>query len=186
MPVFRIPAPTVSPALRQSLLERLKRERQAPSESGEPLIFEIPVEQPDRIDVLVVWQEWENVPSMERTNIILEAYTEKEDKLAQAVGVTYEEAMEQQLLPYAVVSRFELEKKFLSLVSPNPSEAAKRLAAIRKAKLELGGTRRADENVDLRFPTREMAEQALSALLSKLPNDNWLVRYASGPVSESL
>ena len=87
------------------------------------MIFEIPVEQPDRIDVLVVWQEWENVPSMERTNIILEAYTEKDDKLAQAVGVTYEEAMEQQLLPYAVVSRFESREEIPFTGFPEPERS---------------------------------------------------------------
>ncbi len=186
MPVFRVPATRVSPALRQSLLERLKRERQEPSPSGEPLIFEMPVEEPDRIDVLVVWHEWENVPSLERTNIILDAYEDKGDKLAQAVGVTYEEAMEQQLLPYAIVSRFEVNPKFLSLVFPNPSEAEERLATIRKAMLELGGTQRTGEKVDLRFPTREMADQALSTLLARHPADNWLIQYIAGPLLESL
>lgn len=185
MPVFRMPAPTVSPALRRSLLEKLRRERQQPGESGEPLIFEIPVEQPDRIDVLVVWQEWEDVPSLERTNIILEAYADKEDELAQAVGVTYEEAMQQQLLPYAIKSRFEVSPKFLSLVCPDPNEAKERLATLRQAMLELGGVKRMGEKVDLRFPTREMAKEALEELLARLPNDNWLIE-ASGSASESL
>ena len=69
-----------------------------------PLIFEMPVEGPDRIEVLVVWHESENVPSMDRTNIIVEAYERKGERSAQAVGATYEEAMQQQLLSYSVVS----------------------------------------------------------------------------------
>ena len=186
MPVFQVPAARISPVLRQSLLERLKRERREPSASGEPLIFEMPVEEPDRIEILVVWHDWENVPSLERTNIILEAYEDKRDKLAQAVGATYDEAMQQQLLPYSVVSRFELSPKFRSLVFPDPSEADARLAAIRKAMLETGGVERVGGKVELRFPTRELAEQALSALLARLPNDNWLIQYAAGPVSETL
>ena len=123
MPVFRVAATKVSAAVRKSLLQKLKQERQNPSASGEPMVFEIPVEEPDRIEVLVVWQEWENVPSAERTSVILDAYKDQRDKLAQAVGVTYEEAMQQQLLPYSIVSRFEVSPKFLRLVSPNRDEA---------------------------------------------------------------
>ena len=175
MPVFRVAAAKVPADLRKSLLQKLKQERQDPSSSGEPMIFEIPVEEPDRIEVLVVWKEWEDVPSTERTSVILDAYEDQRDKLAQAVGVTYEEAMQQQLLPYSIVSRFEGNPRFLRLVYPNGEEAAQRLTDIRNAKLELGGNQRSGETVDLRFPTREMARQALSKLLTKLPNDNWLI-----------
>jgi hypothetical protein len=179
MPVFRVPAPAMPAALHQSLLERLKRERRQPSPSGEPLIFEIPVEEPDRIDVLVVWQEWDHVPSLERTKIILEAFDDQGDKVSQAVGATYDEAMQQQLLPYSIVSRFEISPKFLSLVYTSDEEADKQLANIRQAMLELGGAKRMGDKVDLRFPTWEMAEQALSTLLTKLPNANWLIECDS-------
>ena len=146
MPVFRVTAEKIPADVRESLLQKLKQERQDPSPSGEPAVFEIPVEEPDRIDVLVVWKEWEDVPSAERTNVIMEAYEDQRDKLAQAVGVTYEEAMQQQLLPYSIVSRFEVSPKFLSKVYLNPDEAAQRLMDIRNAKLELGGARRSGGN----------------------------------------
>ena len=81
MPVFSVTPAKVSDARRKSLLESLKMERQHPSPSGEPMIFEIPVEEPDRIEALVVWQEWEDVPSVERTNVILEAYEDQRDRL---------------------------------------------------------------------------------------------------------
>ena len=186
MPVFRVPAARTSSVLRQSLVDRLKKERRDPSPSGEPLIFEMPVEGPDRIEVLVVWQEWESVPSFDRAKIILEAYEDNGDIVAQAVGATYEEAMQQQLLPYAVASRCEVSPKFLSLTSRSPGEAKERLAAIRKEKLEMGGTQREGEKVELRFPTRKLAEQACSALTARLPDEEWWIDHSSGSDSEML
>jgi len=88
---------------RAALLRQLSEEREGQSTERGPVIFEIPLQQPGKIDVLVVWQAWEAVPAEVRSEIILEAYRDQQQRIAQALGVTYLEAMEQQLLPYAIV-----------------------------------------------------------------------------------
>ncbi len=185
MPVFSVTPAKVSDARRKSLLESLKMERQHPSPSGEPMIFEIPVEEPDRIEALVVWQEWEDVPSVERTNVILEAYEDQRDRLAQAVGVTYEEAMQQQLLPYSVVSALD-RPKLLRLMRPGLEEQRKYREEIHNAMLQEGGIRRVGDKVELRFPTNEMAEQARMRLVERFRDGYWSVAHSSTFAPESL
>ena len=52
--------------------------------------------------------------------LILDAYKEDErEKIAQVLGKTYEEAMQEQLLPYTIVSTFEQTPKAASLVCAN-------------------------------------------------------------------
>jgi hypothetical protein len=44
---------------RKSLLDRLVAEREGKPALGGPVIFEIPLDQPEKLDVMVVWDEWE-------------------------------------------------------------------------------------------------------------------------------
>jgi hypothetical protein len=169
MPVHQMlppaPAKTIPPEQRRSLLEKLKREREGPATPGGPVIFEIPIDGPERIDVLVVWEEWQGVQPDDRTGVILEAYADRRDQIRQPMGVTYEEAMRDQLLPYAVVSQLENEE-LLSLLIKNdagrvePEEAAaeKVRSRIRDVKLKHGGIRLPNGSVELRFPARAMAD----------------------------
>src|SRR5438270_151471 len=104
MPVIR---PTVTAKVfkdeqRRALIEQLARERAGEPTAKGPVIFEIPLEATDKIDVLVLWEAWKDVPSETRSDIILEAYKEVQGKVSQALGVTYQEAIEQHVLPYAV------------------------------------------------------------------------------------
>jgi len=105
MPVVRgVPSVNVlDPDRRRSLVESLRNEVSGGATPGGPVVYEIPLDQTDKIDVLVVWGEWAGIGSEDRTNVILESYGDQDKRIAQALGVTYEEAVDQQLLPYSVV-----------------------------------------------------------------------------------
>jgi hypothetical protein len=157
---------TTPPGMRQSLLARLKDEINNPSAEGEPLVFEIPLGT-QCYDVLVVWQEWADLPSEDRTRLILDAYADRQNEIAQALGVTYVEAIEQQLLPYAVISALEQNPKFAFLVCGGDKNKIEELMAkVRRAKREHGGIALPNGKVDLRFPTRAMADGAYFKLFS--------------------
>ena len=105
MPVIRGRAhvSVITAEQRQSVAQQLALELTGvPTPSG-PVIFEIPFEPQDRIDVLVVWDAWQPFSSTERSDMILAAYNGSQAQIAQALGVTYQEAIEQQVLPYAVM-----------------------------------------------------------------------------------
>ncbi len=172
MPVIRVDDKIALPAsVHDSLLERLKNEVEGQSTENGPVIFEIPLERYEGegheiIDVLVVWEEWRGVLSEYRSNLILEAYGDEREKIAQPLGVTYEEVVQQQLLPYTIVSMFEEDKKFLSLVCQSPTEKAdKILSDVREAKRSIGGIVLPNGKLELRFPTWAMAESVCNALL---------------------
>ena len=164
MPVIKATTAVPDASLRQSLLTRLRTEIEGQVTDAGPVIFEIPGVG-ERMDILVVWEDWDELRSEDRTALILEAYGEQQ-KIAQALGVTYEEAMQQQLLPYTIVSVFE-HKKFASLVYGNDQNEVKRvLDAIQAVKKANGGIILPNGTVDLRFPTRTMADNTLARLLA--------------------
>ena len=118
-------------------------------------------------DVLVVWENWTELRSEERTSLILDAYGDKQQKIAQALGVTYEEAMQQQLLPYTIVSAFEQNQEFASLACyKDPNEVRKLLEAIRNVKRTHGGIVLPNGKIELRFPTRAMADNTYAKLFA--------------------
>jgi len=172
MPVIRIdtttPTSVLPPETRASLLAKLKDEIDGKTTSAEgPVVFEIPMGS-ECFDILVVWREWLGVRSEDRTALILEAYGDRQANISQALGVTYEEAMQQQLLPYAVVSFLEENQEFASKACHgDPSEIKALLDKIRQAKRENDGIVLRDGRVELRFPDRKMAESAQLKLLAQ-------------------
>src|SRR5208337_843240 len=147
------------------LLSRLADERQGLSTQGGPVIFEIPLEQSDKLDVMVVWDAWQGVRSEDRTRLIQEAYREQQDSLALALGVTYEEAIEQGLLPFRVRPRTRQQVDF-------------REEDLRSASLSVGGFERPDNVIELRYPSRTVAEETIRRLEELLPGTEWAVSYA--------
>ncbi len=150
---------------KKSLFERLVAERQGKAVLGGPVIFEIPLDQLDKLDVMVVWDEWEGVRSEDRTQLIEAVYKDKEDALALALGVTYKEAIEQGVLPFRVRLRF----------GPQPKLTEEE---IRTAQLSVGGFAGHQASVELRFPTQTTAEEAVQLLKERLPGSEWVVSYA--------
>jgi hypothetical protein len=171
MPVIKMDTTTTTtphpPALRASLLTKMKDEFKNSTEHG-PVIFEIPLGT-ECFDVLVVWEEWADWSSEERTALILDAYEEeKREQIAQALGVTYLEALQQQLLPYTIVSTLERNPKMASLVCGNDENEVKKLMAkIHDSKSASGGIHLPDGKVELRFPTRAMVDNVLARLKSQ-------------------
>jgi hypothetical protein len=148
-----------------SLLDRLVAERAGKAAPGGPVIFEIPLDQTDKLDVMVVWDEWEKVQSEDRTHLIKEAYKDKADDLALALGVTFQEAIEQGVLPYRVRFRFGPQPEFTE-------------EEVRDARLAVGGFVGPEGTIELRFPTRTTAEEAVLQLKARLPGSQWMVNYA--------
>lgn len=169
MPVIRgqVRGRNLTEAQRNSMLEKLHNELfgkplRGKNASENPLIFEIPLERldgtADRIDVLVVWDAFRDVRSDERTALILDAYGGQAEKVAQAMGATLDEAMEQGLLPYRIVH----------IQWPDEFDSAEMNGALLdEGAFELGG------HLELYLPTRKMAEAALVHLNQRVPNGRW-------------
>ena len=133
---------------------------------GGPIIFEIPLQQPKKFDVMVVWDEWDGVRSEDRTRIINDAYKDKATAIALALGVTRGEAIEQGILPYRVVT--------LALASHFIGKDQE----LREAALSIGGFAKPDGSIDLRFPTQTIAEEAVRQLQQRVPGSQWVITYA--------
>jgi hypothetical protein len=160
MPVIRQAVDRLPKERRSLLLEEVKNTLQDPANSpiGGPVVFEIPFTG-TRYEVLVVWDRWEGVQPDERTEIISQAYGDASTEIAQAMGVTHDEALSDHLLPYAV--------------QPCVREGEANLDNLRKAMLEEGAIDLGQGKVDLRFPTMRMAETALQRLCTRLPQGCW-------------
>jgi hypothetical protein len=163
MPVIRGQAKVnVLPAERRAELEeRLRQELAGGGGPGGPVIFEIPLDRSSKRDVVVVWDAFESVASEDRSSMITEAYADEQATISLALGVTYEEALEQQVLPYAVVPKAQTG-------DVDPDE-------LRRAMLGQGGFISRQGRVDLRFPTMAMAEQACGHLSDKLHGVYWSI-----------
>jgi hypothetical protein len=148
MPVIRgqAQAPVVTAEQRQKVTQQLADELAGNQTPGGPVIFEIPLEEQGRIDVLVLWDARDPFSPTDRSNMILEVYKPLNVKVAQALGVTYQEAIDQQVLPYAVVPmirRGEINEE-----------------DVKKAMLVERGIALPNGKVDLRLPVMSLAEQA--------------------------
>jgi hypothetical protein len=171
MPVIRLTptAPAFRREQRQALLDQLSRELAGQATEKGPVVFEIPLDQADKMDVLVVWEAWKDVPSEIRSDVVLEAYKDKKDTISQALGVTYQEANDQNLLPYAVLPMTRRGE-----VDPETLKAAM---------LKQGGFALEGGKVDLRFPTRTMAQEAHRRLCDEVPKGYWSMVESGDPIS---
>ena len=168
MPVIRGQArvPVITAEQRQKVAEQLARELAGEQTPNGPVIYEIPFERQDRIDVLVVWDAWMPFSSTDRSNMILEAYQSSKIQIAQPLGLTRQEAIDQQVLPYAVVPmmrRGEINEE-----------------DVKKAMLAEGGFPLENGKVDLRFPTMSLAEEAHKRLADALPKGYWSIVQTAG------
>lgn len=171
MPVIRGQA-TVSVLTaerRAELVQQLKDELAGHHVGEGPVIFEIPLDRSNKLDAVVVWKAFDSVSSDDRSGIISEAYGDDAAKISLALGVTYEEAIEQQVLPYAVV--------------PMARDGEAGPDDVRRAMLEEGAFEPRRGWIDLRFPTMAMAEQAHGRLCDRLPAGHWSIAQSPVPTS---
>jgi hypothetical protein len=170
MPVIRGTSKSASltSERRKMLRDELVGELSGKASPDGPLIFEIPLEQSDKIDVIVVWNAFDGIRTEDSTGLILEAYRDRKDEISLAMGLTYDEAIAQHLLPYAVAPMMRRGKA-------NP-------AALKKAMLEEGGFALPNGKVELRFPTMAMAEAAHKRLTEQLPGGYWSILETVGQV----
>ncbi|MBI2804950.1 MAG: hypothetical protein HYX68_08215 [Planctomycetes bacterium] len=152
---------------RKALLKSLVSELAGKSSPNGPVIYEIPLELSDRVDILVVWDEFRELRSEDRTTLILDAYKDRKAKIAQALGVTREEALQQYLLLYEV--------KPIS----HSGFAGVDMGKVRKAMLEEGGFPLGEDRIALRFPTQAMAEEASHRLMQQVPQVTWYIEQVN-------
>ena len=157
MPVIRDTIP-LSHERRSRLLDELEKAVAGSGPLGNPVIFESALPG-SRCDVLVVWEGWQGVGPDERTDIITAAYGERSPKIVQAMGVTYDEAVRDHLLPY--------------VIQPCAREGEADFDQLREAMLAEGAIAFGEGKVDLRFPSMRMAEAAFERLRAKLPQGYW-------------
>jgi hypothetical protein len=166
MPRYKL-SDTMSPALREEIVSAIANELRSAPALGGPLVYETEIPQTGTYHVFVVWQRWRDVPSEYRSSIILDAYQRVDPSMAShitiATGITMEEAIELGLLPYQVVA---MRKKG----DPVPEER------LTKALLDEGAVETA-AGVQLRFPTKELADQAYMHLVDKVPGPYWAVEH---------
>ena len=163
MPIIRDEPIRLPTKRHEQLLDELRKAMTDPS-SGGPVIFEIPFTG-TIYDVMVVWDLWEGVQPDERTDIISEAYRDcgRRVEIAQAMGATFLEAVEDHLLPYEV--------------RPYRGKGGADSADLFKAMMEEGAIARGEDICLLRFPTSRMAEAAYERLNQKMPEGRWNIVY---------
>jgi hypothetical protein len=168
-----------------NLVGRLVDELKANRESGQPFIYEQAFST-GKIRVLVIWDDWKDLPLEERTNIILAAIEKSDGKdyranVALASGLTVPEGVAAGMLPYQIIPAHRKGDKVT-------------LEQCRKAMLEEGASQLFGPNVlPLRFPTEDSAEACRKRLIKRLPNSDeiWIVSREItaqdfGQVSESV
>jgi hypothetical protein len=145
-----------------------------PSATGEPRIYEEEITQTQTLHVLVIWDQWLGVPAAARGPIIYDAY-EKVDparmlRLKFAFGFTYEEAVAGGYLPYKVEAQ---------LRSNDPVD----VNAVRQELVSLGA-RPTTSGLELRFPYRSLADQAIDRLESRFGRGYFALAQEVGTVGQ--
>lgn len=168
MPVIRgrPSMPAATPERRAQLQARLEAELSGPGTADGPLIFEMPRDQSDQVDVIIIWDEFEGVRADDRDGVIFDAYGERRDQLGMVTGASRREAGEQSLLPY--------------LVRPAHCPFDEELRQLMIAEGALVGD---DGKLELRLPSESMAIAAVDHLRKHAPETHWeVVRTASSDV----
>jgi len=163
---------------RGDLVERLKDELQNGHESGQPMIDEKRFEN-GRMQVTVVWDDWEPMSFEERTGVILEGYrlaegNESRNRIALANGLTVPEAYSAGLLPYEIIPARRSSDRVTDEQLCN--------AMIKEGASVL----RSPSQPILRFASKNDAEAAMNRLIQDLPGSEeiWVLRKEMGRVEE--
>jgi len=134
---------------------------------GEPLVVENQIAQTKSIHVVVIWDAWDGLSPTERSKVILDAYAKAKrhrgSTITVAMGLTSEEALRGGFLPYSIVTTRRQGDKV------SPDELAQAMARAGGIVLKVGSS------TQLRFATREQAEDAYRQLSQKVPGPYWAI-----------
>jgi hypothetical protein len=139
-----------------------------------PLVVENKIVPTQNAHVVVIWDAWDGLPPTDRSKIILDAYA-KTKRLGDAIitvamGLGEEEALRMGFLPYSIVTTRRQ--------GDNVS-----LAELSKALMGAGGILlKVGSSTQLRFPTRDQAEDAYRYLSQAIPGPYWAIVYEQGAV----
>ena len=175
MPVIRPagrkqPLATVRDHLADQLLEELMGER---SRMG-PVIFELPTDQANQVDVIVVWEAWKSLPTEARSQVVRVAYQRFAKVLESSIHqndpskpmdllvpspasvtcATWDDLTTLDLLPYKI--------------QPTAAEDAFDPDDARLLMIEVGAIW-TPFGVQLRLPNREMATDVHTRLMTEMP-----------------
>lgn len=152
-----------------ALIDRLVEELHSGAESGQPFIYEQTF-LTGKIKLLVVWDDWKDLPLEHRTRIILAAVERADGKeyrarVALASGLTVPEAAAAAMLPYQIITAIRKS-------DPVTFEQCRDAMLAEGASTIFG-----PEVLQLRFPTRDAAEASLKRLSENLPGseDVWVI-----------
>ncbi len=161
------------------LVEKLADELRQKREFGQPVVDE-EMFPSGKIRVVVIWDEWERLPSAEdRTATILQAYERAEgpeyrDRIALATGLTVPEACAAGMLPFEVSPALRRDDPVTLEQCQNAMIA------------EGASTLFAPNTIKLRFATQEDAEAACRRLIRHLPGSEqvWAIGKDVGTVED--
>jgi len=164
MPVIRgrNEQPVLSTERRADLLSQILSELAGESRGTGPTIFEIPIGRGDKFDAVVVWDAWHDVAAGVRNDLVQAAYQTKGQEPALVLGVTFDEAKEQGLLPYRV-------KLFSGDLKAVPQD---KVATVSR---RWGGFSQPNDKFEFHFPTEQMAIQVADELQRQFPGTRWMV-----------
>lgn len=136
---------------------------------GEPLIVENRIAQTKSVHVVVIWDQWRDMPPTDRSNVILEAYSKSKRlrglTITIAMGLTSEQALRMGLLPY-------------SIVVTRRNGDAPALKQLEAAMERAGGVvLKVGSSTQLRFPTQTQVEEAYRKLSQEIPGPYWAIMH---------
>lgn len=135
--------------------------------SGPARVIENQIAQTKSVHIVVIWDEWKELPPTSRSKVILEAYSRAKrlrgSTITVAMGLTGEEALRMGFLPYSIVTTRRQGDK----VAPQKLTTA--LAHAGGIILKVGSS------TQLRFPTLEQAEEVYRQLTQEVPGPYWAI-----------
>ncbi|MGA2703914.1 MAG: hypothetical protein ABSH35_22800 [Isosphaeraceae bacterium] len=155
-----------------------------------PVIFELPTDQANQVDVIVVWEAWKSLPLEARSQVVRDAYqrfarvlesslhqidpNKPRDLLvptpASVTCATWDDLTTLDLLPYKI--------------QPTAGEDAFDPEDARLLMTEVGAIW-TPFGVQLRFPNKEMATDVYARLMTEMPEARWsIIESSFGPVLE--
>jgi hypothetical protein len=185
MPVIR-PAGRAEPiaTVREHLADLLVNELIGERSRMGPVIFELPTDQANKVDVIVVWEAWKSLPIEARSEVVRVAYDRFEKLLessvhtidpskpreplapvpASVICITWEDLAGTDLLPYKI--------------QPTAEEGEVDLEDVRLLMIEVGAIW-TPFGVQLRLPSMEMATDVYTRLMKEMPEARWSIVESS-------